>query len=254
MEEIDLSNQFPKLKLEDVPLKVLAICGSPRKESSSQILLDIAVEGAKSAGNVEVEYYSMYGQKINGCKGCNAYCLKNKDCVNKYGFQEFVQKWLRAEAIIWSFPVYTMGGPGQMHALHDRMGEVHLANRIDKIKAGEAMPQFMKACGLICQGSSRFGNQEIVMERMIDHLLTMDCIPVCGDMPHSHIGVPGHVVHGTKPHDEDGLLTQSREIGMRVAQVGKMLKLGKYAIADSLRDTYFCSPDSFADTKRPEVE
>ena len=41
---------------------------------------------------------------------------------------------------------------------------------------------------------------------------------------------------------------------MRVAQVGKMLKLGKYAIADSLRDTYFCSPDSFADTKRPEVE
>ena len=92
------------------------------------------------------------------------------------------------------------------------------------------------------------------MERMIDHLLTMDCIPVCADMPESHIGVPGHVVHGTKPHDGDGLLTQSREIGMRVAQVGKILKLGKYAIADTLRDTYFCSPDSLAETKRPEVE
>ena len=115
------------------------------------------------------------------------------------------------------------------------------------------LPHFMKACGIIVQGSSRFGNQEIVIEGMIDHLITMDCIPVCADMPHSHIGVAGHVVDGQRPDDHEGLMTQSREIGLRVAQVGKMLKLGKYAIADSLSDDYFCSPDSFAENLRPEV-
>ncbi|HIU94306.1 MAG TPA: NAD(P)H-dependent oxidoreductase, partial [Candidatus Aphodomorpha intestinavium] len=39
-------------------MKLLAICGSPRRDSNSQILLDLAVEGAKSAGNVEVEHYT----------------------------------------------------------------------------------------------------------------------------------------------------------------------------------------------------
>ena len=248
-----MSNQIPKLKLESVPLKVLAICGSPRRDSNSQILLDLAVEGARSTGNVEVEHYTFEDKKISGCTACNAYCIKNHDCAHKDGFQEFAQKWLRAEAIIWALPVYTMSGPAMVRGVLDRLGEVFLGNRIEQVRAGGTLPHFMKACGIICQGSSRFGNQEIVIEGMIDHLITMDCIPVCADMPHSHIGVAGHVEDGTKPDDEAGLMTQSREIGMRIAQVGKMLKLGKYAIADSLSDDYFCSPNSFAENLRPEV-
>ena len=253
MEENDLSNQIPKLTLESGPLKLLAICGSPRRDSNSQILLDLAVEGAKSAGNVEVEHYTFDGKKISGCTACNAFCIKNHDCVHKDGFQEFAQKWLRADAIVWALPVYTMSGPAIVRGVLDRLGEVFLGNRIEQVKAGGTLPHFMKACGIIVQGSSRFGNQEIVIEGMIDHLITMDCIPVCADMPHSHIGVAGHVVDGQRPDDHEGLMTQSREIGLRVAQVGKMLKLGKYAIADSLSDDYFCSPDSFAENLRPEV-
>ena len=254
MEEIDLSNQIPKCKVEDIPLKVLAICGSPRPDSNSQILLNLAVEGALSTGNVEIEQYTFEGKKISPCTACNAYCIKNHDCAHKDGFQEFAAKWLRADAVIWALPVYTMSGPAMVRGVLDRLGEVFLGNRIEQLKAGGTLPHFMKACGIICQGSSRFGNQEIVIEGMIDHLVTMDCIPVCADMPHSHVGVPGHVVDGERPNDDDGLMSQSREIGMRVAQVGKLLKLGKYAIADSLSDDYFCSPDSFAQTQRPEVQ
>ena len=83
MEENDLSNQIPKLTLESVPLKLLAICGSPRRDRNSHILLDLGVEGAMSAVNVEVEHYTFDGKKISGCTACNAFCIKNHDCVHK---------------------------------------------------------------------------------------------------------------------------------------------------------------------------
>ncbi len=254
MEEIFLINTVPKIQIQDVPLRVLGICGSPRAKSNSKILLDLALEGALETGNVEVETYLFNKKQIAACTACNAYCIKNKECVHKDGFAEFAEKWLRADAIIWSMPVYTMSGPALVRAAMDRLGEVFLGNRIEQLQAGGTLPHFMKACGAIAQGSSRFGNQEIVLEGMIDHFVLMDCIPVCADMPHSHTGVAGHIVDKTEPNDNEGLLTESRMLGRRVAEVGKLLKLGKLAIADSLSDDYFCAPDSFANTQRPEVD
>lgn len=249
-----MSKAIPKIPIQEVPIRVLGICGSPRAKSNSKRLMDLALEGAAEVGGVEVETYLFNQKQIAACTACNAYCIKNKECVHKDGFVEFAEKWLRADAIIWSMPVYTMSGPALVRAAMDRLGEVFLGNRIEQIQAGGTLPHFMKACGIIVQGSSRFGNQEIVIEGMVDHFVLMDCIPVCADMPHSHTGVAGHIVDKTEPDDKEGLLTESKMLGRRVAQVGKLLKLGRYAIADSLSDDYFCSADSFAKTARPEVD
>ncbi len=250
---MNLNDQNKKIAIADVPLRVLGICGSPRANSNSQKLLNLALESAREVGNIEVETYTFNKKQMAPCTACTAYCFKNKECVNKDGFFEFAEKWLRADAIIWAIPVYTMSGPGIMRAALERLGEVFLANRIDEINAGGTLPRFMKACGIIAQGSARWGNQEVVIEGMINHFVLMDCLPVCADMPHSHTGVAGHVPDGTEPNDEAGLLTDSKILGRRVAEVGKILKLGKLAIANSLGDEYFCSPDSFAETLRPEV-
>ena len=249
-----MNQAIPKFSINDVPIRVLGICGSPRAKSNSKLLMDLALEGAVETGNVEVETYTFHQKQIAACTACNAYCIKNKECVHQDGFVEFAEKWLRADAIIWSMPVYTMSGPALVRAAMDRLGEVFLGNRIEQIQAGGTLPHFMKACGIIVQGSSRFGNQEIVIEGMIDHFVLMDCLPVCADMPHSHTGVAGHIVDKTEPDDKEGLLTESKILGRRVAQVGKLLRLGKLAIAGSLSDDYFCSPESFAKTARPEVD
>lgn len=241
------------LDLREVPLRLLAVCGSPRNKSNSGKVLEKAVEGALEAGNVEVEYYHFNKKKIEACTACSAYCKKNKDCVYKDGFQEFAEKWCRAEAVIWAVPVYTMAGPGLTRALMDRLGQVFFSNRFEEVRQGKPLPRLLKASGVIAQGSSRWGTQEIVLEGMNEHFVLMDCVPVCGDMPHSHIGVAGHIPDKTEPTDDEGLFTDSRILGRRVAETGKILKIGRLAIAGSLGDEYFCSPDSFAQTMRPEV-
>lgn len=248
-----MSSSLPSVDIREVPLRLLAICGSPRKNSNSQKLLDIAVEGAKEVGAVELETFEFFGKKISPCTACNKYCIEHKACVHKDAFVEFRDKWNRAEAVIWSMPVYTMAGPAVVRAVIDRLGEVLLGNRIEELREGGTLPRFLKAGGVIVQGSSRWGGQEVVIEGMHEHLVLMDCIPVNADMPHSHCGVAGHIPHGTEPNDDELLLTNSRLLGKRVAQVGKMLKLGKLAVAPMLGDEYFCSPDSFAETLRPEV-
>ena len=248
-----MRSAYPQIDLQEIPIRLLAICGSPRKNSNSAKLLEHAVEGARSTGAIEVDTYEFHGKQIRPCTACSKYCFEHKACVNKDGFIELLEKWNRAEAIIWSLPVYTMGGPALVRGAIDRMGEILLANRLESIRAGGTLPRFLKAAGVIVQGSSRWGGQEIVIEGMHQHLVLMDCIPVNADMPASHAGVAGHIPDKAQPTDEEHLLTNSRILGTRVAQVGKILKLGKLSIAGSLGDEYFCSPDSFAETLRPEV-
>ncbi len=248
-----MSNPKAPVDLREVPLRLLAICGSPRKNSNSGKLLAHAIEGAKEAGNVEVEIFDFCGAKISGCTACNQYCIEHKACVHKDDFVEFRDKWNRAEAVIWAVPVYSMGAPALVRAAIDRMGEVLLGNRIEELKAGGTLPRFLKAGAVIVQGSALYGGQEQVIEGMHEHLVLMDCIPVGPDMPHAHMGLPGQVPDRTEPNDERGLFTGSKLIGLRVAQVGKMLKLGKLALASSLGDEYFCAPDHFSHTQRPEV-
>ena len=79
------------MQLIDVPVKLFAIAGSPRANGNTQFLLDKAVEGAKSIGNVEVEVYSLAQKKLSGCVFCNG-CKKNGVCVINDDFQDIFQK------------------------------------------------------------------------------------------------------------------------------------------------------------------
>lgn len=217
------------------------------------MLLDEAYKGAQAVGNVEIDEFLFYGKKIEPCLACTTYCGKNKKCVHKDDFAEFLEKWMQADAVIWSAPVYTMGPPSIDRAVLERLGEVLYSCRKELVAQGVPLPYFLKASGMIVQGSSRFGNQEVVIENMIEHFVLMDCIPVSGDMPHAHLGIAGHVVDKTTPENDHELLAQCRKLGQRVAEVAKIIKIGKLAIEKSLGDAYFCSPVSFVETKRPVV-
>src|SRR5659263_212162 len=96
-------------------LKVLGICGSPRK-GNSEFLLEKAMEAATSVklDIVECTTYSIRGKKFSPCVACGRCVALDGECIIKDDFQELRDLWVQADVIIYSVPIYHMGMPGQL--------------------------------------------------------------------------------------------------------------------------------------------
>ena len=240
---------IPKVNLNDVPARILLINASQRSGSNSQWLVNAARKGIEeNFANVVFEEFDFNGKMMAPCKGCVEYCQKNKTCVTEDSFQELTEMWLRADGIIWAAPVYTFGPPSQAFSWMERFGEIFMQNMRDK-----DMPfmRYAKPTGIMIQGSSRFGGQELTAQAIQHHAMVMDCIPVSGDMPHANQGVLGQVLNKTTPETVDELLEAAYSMGVRVAEMTNLIKLGKLAIASSLEDCYWYSRTQLGEVDRP---
>ncbi len=56
-------------------MKIMAIVGSPRKGSNTDILIDKVIEGAQSKADVDVEKLYLYDANIKYCNGCGAHSI-----------------------------------------------------------------------------------------------------------------------------------------------------------------------------------
>jgi multimeric flavodoxin WrbA len=241
-------------RAEDIKVKLFAINASPRapRMSRSQILLNDAKEGAAAVGGVEFLEFSFANKKIAPCRMCISYCSKHEECTVKDDFQEFRQKWLEADGIIWSTPVYHMGPPAQVRAALDRMNELRF--QTSRAHGQKQYPRLTKAVGAVVQGGSRYGGQEITLQFFMHHALLLQCIPVTADMPESYLGV------ATQTRSTEGLLADeearrlSRSLGRRVAEMAKVLKAGKLLLQDSLPDEYFPSLEKMGLIERRRIE
>lgn len=241
---------FPKVVLNEVPVRILFINASPRGRSNSQWMIDQAVEGALSVGNIEVESFNFRAKKMAPCAGCVEYCHQWKHCIHQDDFEKLSEMWLRADGIVWAAPVYTFGPPSQVCSWMERFGEVLF--QIMRDKNGPPL-RFLKPTGIIIQGSSRFGGQELTAQAMLEHVLRMDCLPVSGDMPHSDQAVLGQVIDKTTPEKDSNLLRDAFRMGVRLAEMTKFMKLSKLAVASSLPDVYWYSKTNLGEVERPSL-
>ena len=97
-------------------IKVVAVCGSPRKKSM-YTALQTALDAAKATGNdVEVELIELRGRKISPCIHCNK-CLRDgsdRCSIFNDDMTELYDKIYDADAIILGSPVYYMNMTAQM--------------------------------------------------------------------------------------------------------------------------------------------
>lgn len=216
-------------------VKILGIVGSPRKGFNTEVMVKHALKGAASVRNVETELYSLAGKKISPCRSCFS-CLKEKKCVVSDDFQEFAIKYVGADGLIIGSPVYHSSITAQLKAAIDRLGNSLC------VKYDMQMPRFCKAGGAVVQGLSRWGGQEYVVSFIVNHLLLMKNVPVAPDLSLSES--PG--ASGQAPQfdsvsivkDERALQT-AFNLGMRVAEMAKILKIGRLALKDELPKEYF---------------
>ena len=226
-------------------IKVLGICGSPRI-GNSQFLLDKALDSAGQVSEeVQITMDTIRGKQYAGCVMCQA-CMKDGECVIKDDFQELRDKWIKADVVIYSVPVYHMSMPAQLKAFIDRLGNSLFGRYKDVFPPGkETLPRSLKVIGTIAQGTHVFSGQEHTITDMINHALIMGCVPVTGDMWEAYIGAGGWT--NTRPernametlvaeNDPDALVAvrASRSIGKRAVEMAMLLKAGALA-----REDYF---------------
>jgi multimeric flavodoxin WrbA len=220
-------------------VKLLGICGSPRKSGNSRFLLERSLASAEaSLGEaLKAELYSFAGKEIAPCKSCFR-CVDLGECVFEDDFQELRDKWASADAILYSVPVYHMGVPGQVKCFIDRLGN-SLGGQ------GESVSKDLKTVGVIAQGADIFAGQEQVMTYLVNHAICMSCLPVAGDPCQSYIGAAGWTcnrlekdslqrLHSDGETDAQIAVAAAESLGKRVAQIALLVKCGGVACVEML--------------------
>lgn len=221
-------------------VRLLGICGSPRKRGNSRYLLErsIAAAGGVAAGQVESDLYSFAGKKIGPCVSCFR-CEELGDCAIRDDFQELRDAWMAADAIIYSVPVYHMGIPGQLKCFLDRLGNTLCVEEEDGVS------KLLKAVGVVAQGDCLFSGQEQVMTTLINHAVLMGCIPVAGDPWQSYLGAAGwtrqelgenslRLLYERGEADAKVAVTAAESLGKRVTEMAFVVKAGGATLRDTL--------------------
>lgn len=99
-------------------MKVLGIMGSPRINGNTDLLLDEALEGARSQP-AEVEKIIVDKLKIAPCREYYG-CLRDGNCVIRDDMDDIYPKLVAADAVIVASPVFFYAVSAQLKALIDR--------------------------------------------------------------------------------------------------------------------------------------
>lgn len=97
---------------------VLGIYGSPRKQGSTDHLLDKALEGAKSIG-ADTSVIYVRDLKMEGCKECGG-CEKTGKCVINDDMSIVYPLLDQADIIFLASPIFFYGLSSQIKAVVDR--------------------------------------------------------------------------------------------------------------------------------------
>ena len=239
---------IPKIDINEVPVRILLINASPDNQDHTKGLIECALEGAKSVGNVETELYEFMGKEFYPCKGCAEYCLKHTKCVTKDAMAELAEAWTKADGVIWGMPIYAFGTPSQPRSFIDRFGEM-----IFQTKWPERAPwwRFATPVGQILNGPSDHGSFDMEAVGVMSHQILVNAIHVPGDNLASDLGVLGRFNEGETLADRPDLQESARRMGVRVTEMAKFLTIGKLSLADALDEVYWCAKGDYTKSAKP---
>ena len=110
-------------------MKVVAFCGSARKDGNTATLLKTALAELAKAG-VDTELVELAGKPVPGCIACYK-CFERKDgrcAVDNDIINDCIAKMREADGIILGSPTYFADLSASMKALIERCGMVSRAN------------------------------------------------------------------------------------------------------------------------------
>jgi multimeric flavodoxin WrbA len=187
-------------------MKVLGICGSHRKESTTKAFLQKALVACEKEG-IETELIELSGRKIGNCVVCDL-CKTKFECSQKDDMQALCKKLETADAIIIASPTYFGMVSGKVKSMFDRS----LPLRRNGMRLSG------KIGGAIAVGASRNGGQELVCHQIQNWMLLHEMV-VVSDKETAHFGGIGWVPRGSKPEDDRIGMETCGNLGRKIAEV-----------------------------------
>ena len=117
--------------------KVLGVCGSPRRNGNTDILVSRILEGAAEVG-AKTKSISLGKLKIKDCNGCHT-CWKGKECSKKDDMNDLYREIEESDVIVFGTPVYWYGPTAIMKAFIDRFVYFNCPENRKKIKGKSAL-------------------------------------------------------------------------------------------------------------------
>jgi len=208
-------------------IRILGISGSPRSNSNTTILVEAALKGAERIGEVETEFVSLHGKKINPCVACYQCPVEETICVQRDDMTEIYPRLFDADGIILGAPVYFGTINAQTKALMDRCRPFGLLGRPLQFKVG----------GAIAVGGGRHSGQEAAIQAIRTFFIMSRMLQV-GSVT-GPIGVGGLAwEEGAITRDtwfseirgQESTIDVARELGKLVAVATKIVVAGKQII------------------------
>ena len=200
-------------------VKILGICGSPRRKSS-YTALQAALEAAKAQGDVEVELVELRARNMKPCVHCNK-CLRDESdrcTVFNDDMTELYDKFYEADGVIIASQVYEMSVTAQLSTFFSRFRSAWMISVKD--------PYFFtkKVGSAIVVGGTRNGGQEFALQTIVNFYNTQG-ITVCNGGSGIYAGTalwnPGD---GSGQMNDEWGMENARALGKKTAIMAKIMK------------------------------
>ena len=137
-------------------MRVLVLNGSPKKVSDTMRLTEAFLKGLCEEGGHEVTVVDVIDKKIAPCRGCFG-CWDNGDghCIIDDDQNAILDLYVRADVVIWSFPLYCYGMPSHLKALLDRtipLIKMRMEEQEDGTVRHEALADFSRIHTVVISG------------------------------------------------------------------------------------------------------
>jgi multimeric flavodoxin WrbA len=125
---------IPKVKLDSPVKSVVALLAGPRKGGNTDCIMDALLEGVRDSGcSVDKLYISSLN--ISPCAGCMACEAKELEtyCAIKDDMTDLYDKFLKCDAFVMGFPVYTARECSQAATFFDRLKALRSKGQYQKL-------------------------------------------------------------------------------------------------------------------------
>lgn len=101
-------------------MKIVVITGSPRRKGNSFAMTNAFVKAAEAKGNSVTRFDAAF-MKIGGCHACMTCFKTGKACSFDDDFNQIAEAVLKADAVVYTMPVYWYSIPSQIKGVIDRI-------------------------------------------------------------------------------------------------------------------------------------
>ncbi|HWQ99096.1 MAG TPA: NAD(P)H-dependent oxidoreductase [Clostridia bacterium] len=206
---------------------------------------------------VSVSTYRFAGKRMEGCHHCNQYCYEHFDCVYKDGFQEFKEKWLQADGILWVSSSGRVGPPTAVRCALDRLSENGFSTVLHRTITQSVPYQFAKYRrpeGVIAYDTIRYGGQSLAQQFYFDHAVLRGNLIVTGSDTNYPLGPAAFLRQATQLGSDQFLTDAVDRLTQDIERLTARVLAAKYAAYESLSEEYFPARTKMGLTDKPSYE